>query len=199
VVDIKQIKEYLSISCDINGDVNIDPHTGTVDVTGSVIFKQPLHQEGRIPVQFGKVTNSFDCSGTGLITLEGAPSNVGKHFYCENNQLKSLKGAPHTVVGDFWCYTNPLELLDHLPAHVGDTCVISYAPHLPLLRLLTLNNIRFYKPDIPALRSRNVLDQYTGQGRRGAIQAARALIKAGEQLQQEAELDHNPLERNARW
>jgi hypothetical protein len=76
-----------------------------VDVNGAVdLYKRELTS---FPVQFGKVTEWFNCSRNQLTTLVGAPKKVGKSFHCFNNQLTSLAGAPQTVDGWFDCTDNP--------------------------------------------------------------------------------------------
>jgi hypothetical protein len=100
---------------------------------------------------------------------------VGGDFYCSYNQLTSLAGSPTSVGGGFDC---------------------SYDTNLPLLRLLTYQNIMMF--DVPS-QLKQILEKRAGTGRRGAIQAAREILQAGEQVQQLQGLDHNPFERNARW
>ena len=62
---------------------------------------------------------NFNCSGTKITSLEGAPSSVGGGFYCFNNQLTSLEGAPSSVGSDFGCYNNQLTSLEGAPSSVG--------------------------------------------------------------------------------
>ena len=49
----------------------------------------------------------YDCSGSFLDSLEGAPESTPRDFYCLNNNLTSLEFAPRVVNGDFDCSTNP--------------------------------------------------------------------------------------------
>jgi hypothetical protein len=79
---------------------------GTVDVNGHVY----LISEGltKSPLKFGKVTGNFVCTYNKLITLEGAPREVGGDFNCSYNQLTSLEGSPREVTGDFNCHNNPI-------------------------------------------------------------------------------------------
>ena len=70
-------------------------------------------------INFGKVTGDFDCSELDLISLKGAPQEVGGHFKCANNRLTSLKGAPQIVGGAFNCFRNKLTSLEGAPQEVG--------------------------------------------------------------------------------
>ena len=54
---------------------------------------------------------NFDCSFNQLVSLEGAPSEVGGYFYCYDNKLESLEGAPSSVGGYFDCSYNQLKNL----------------------------------------------------------------------------------------
>jgi len=66
-----------------------------------------------------KVKGDFDCRENNLTTLEGSPTNVGRHFDCRENNLTSLEGSPTTVGGDFVCYDNNLTTLVGSPKIVG--------------------------------------------------------------------------------
>ena len=74
----------------------------------------------KFPVEFGVVTGNFDCEYNQLISLEGAPREVGGAFYCYDNQLTSLQGAPNKVGGAFICSDNQLTTLEGAPREVGD-------------------------------------------------------------------------------
>ena len=77
---------------------------GVVNVKGNVNIS---HKKlTKIPVQFGYVSENFDCSYNQLTSLSGAPKEVGGDFYCSYNQLTSLSGAPKEVGGSFWCKNN---------------------------------------------------------------------------------------------
>ena len=64
-----------------------------------------------------EVGGYFDCNDNALTTLKGAPKEVGGYFACAYNKLTSLKGAPKEVGGYFVCSGNPQlkELLDKMP------------------------------------------------------------------------------------
>jgi hypothetical protein len=64
------------------------------------------------------VKGNFDCSETGLLSLEGSPVNVSGTFTCSNINSNSLKGGPIRVGGDFICSHNNLESLEGSPRQV---------------------------------------------------------------------------------
>ena len=99
---------FPSIKFSINSDLS-------VDVTGDVkyILKKPF------PIQFGKVTGNFYCSNNDLVTLKGAPKEVGGGFYCSYNKLINLEGAPKVVGGSFHCFNNNLITLKGAPKEVN--------------------------------------------------------------------------------
>jgi len=154
MVDVAAIHDRLKKHFDIFGTVHIDPHTGVVDVEGSV---GTLGIMSKLPVQFGTVTARFGCSESRLESLVGAPHTVGKEFSCNKNRLASLVGAPRSVGGGFWvnnnqltslegapdhvgtnmqCNGNPLNSLAGMPAVVKGQIWLDYDANLPLLRLL---------------------------------------------------------------
>ena len=113
-----KVADLLEKHFDVRGDVQIDPQSRLVNVTGNVILDE-TKQVTQLPVQFGTITGSFDCKNNKLTSLQGAPHHVGSHFWCMKNQLTSLQGAPTHVGGSFWCYMNQLTSLEHAPTHVG--------------------------------------------------------------------------------
>ena len=70
-------------------------------------------------INFGKVTGHFDCSELALVSLKGAPTEVGGYFDCHNNRLTSLEGAPQEVGGRFDCSRNQLTSLEGAPKEIG--------------------------------------------------------------------------------
>ena len=92
---------------------------GLVDIDGSVYLI--LSNLNRLPLKFGKVTGSFDCSDCRLTTLEGAPQEVVKDFRAYKNNLTTLAGGPKLVRGDFKCFSNQLVSLEGAPLEVGGT------------------------------------------------------------------------------
>jgi len=112
--------------------------SGRLVVTGSLKF--PLSTR-KVEAAFESVHGDFDCSGTSITSLSGAPQYVGGSFYCydcesiasleggpqfvsrhvyvNNTSLATLKGAPHTVGGTFSCHSTPLTSLEGAPQTVG--------------------------------------------------------------------------------
>ena len=71
--------------------------------------------------KFGVIKKNFVCSYcTKLLSLEGAPKEVGHTFACNGcKSLKTLEGAPN-IVKDFRCdYCEGLETLEGSPEKVG--------------------------------------------------------------------------------
>ena len=77
-------------------------------------------------INFGKVTGYFDCSELALVSLKGAPQEVGGSFRCSGNYLTSLEGAPKIVGGEFSCSYNQLTSLEGAPKEVGGWFDCSY-------------------------------------------------------------------------
>jgi hypothetical protein len=97
---------------------------GTVDVDGDVdLFGDGLT---KLPLKFGYVSGNFDCETNKLITLEGAPKEVGGYFDCHSNKLTSLEDAPKKVDGSFHCYNNRLTTLRGGPEKVGGSFTCDY-------------------------------------------------------------------------
>ena len=90
---------------------------GTIDVNEGVHLDYYILTE--LPLKFNKVNGNFNCSGTGLTTLDGSPKEVGGVFYCYNNKLTSLEGGPIKVSGNFDCGDNKLTDLKGSPKEVG--------------------------------------------------------------------------------
>lgn len=80
--------------------------------------------------EWKKVYGYFDCYNcVKLITLEGAPKDVGGNFDCGNcKNLKTLKGAPEYVGGCFYGeYCTNLESLEGAPKEVVGSFLCSYS------------------------------------------------------------------------
>jgi hypothetical protein len=90
---------------------------GGIDVDGNVHLNELKLTE--LPLKFGKVSGSFNCSYNNLVSLEGVPKEVGAGFYCSFNKLTSLEGSPIEVGGDFYCSFNKLTSLEGSPIEVG--------------------------------------------------------------------------------
>ena len=105
--------------------LKLNPQTNRYDYDGELdnnILNDFFVSEDKdgFTINFDKITGAFDCSDLDLVSLKGAPTEVGKHFYCSNNQLTSLEGAPQKVGGGFSCYYNQLTSLKGAPQEVGE-------------------------------------------------------------------------------
>lgn len=113
---------------------DIEKWLASMDISSYVIRKnnvidvqQNVKLKGKmkyIPVEFGIIYGSFDCSDLGLLSLIGSPKEVNGNFLCQRNNLKTLKGAPEVVGEWFCCSYNKLKNLKHCPSIIyGDfTC-----------------------------------------------------------------------------
>lgn len=67
------------------------------------------------------VVGTFDCSGLGLTSLQGAPKNIAGNFNCSRNNLQTLEHSPKTITeGNFDCSNNKIVNL------VGSPTVVDY-------------------------------------------------------------------------
>ena len=102
-----------------------NPQTNRYDYDGDLdnnILKNFVSEDkDGFTINFGKVTGDFKCLSLNLISLKGAPQEVGGWFSCPNNKLTSLEGAPQKVGGDFNCSNNKLTSLKGAPKTVGWT------------------------------------------------------------------------------
>ena len=118
-----QIRLENFLSNEHSGVYHISEDGKHVDCDGDIyIFSHDLI-DGKLPLPFGKVNGDFCCSGCkGLISLEGAPKEVGKDFSCNNcPKLTSLEGAPQIVHGGFNCRKcENLQSLEGAPKKVVD-------------------------------------------------------------------------------
>lgn len=89
-----------------------------VDVQQQVRITKKLTE---LPIQFGVIHGSFNCSGVGLITLKGCPEKVTDFFNCDNNQLTSLQYCPKEVGEYFSCNYNKLESLLYAPEYINES------------------------------------------------------------------------------
>ena len=86
--------------------------------------------------KWGTVRGFFDCTGSILETLEGAPEYIEYNFNCSGSgKLKSLEGAPKYVGGEFRCTDCPkLESLKGAPKKVGKNFSCSRCEKLKSLK-----------------------------------------------------------------
>ena len=124
MVDLEKIKKTFDQYYSHTGKLSIDSNTGLISCTGSVVSKTKRYLDGTpgiktLRVRFGKIRYDFVVKHTDLVSLDGAPSWVGRDFLCGHNQLTSLLGSPKHVGGDFNCDNNQLQSLEHCPKSVG--------------------------------------------------------------------------------
>jgi hypothetical protein len=74
-------RKYRITDYTINNDI--------IDVNGHVNFFNKRLK--KLPLKFGNVNGTFDCSANKLISLEGSPKNLNGPFICNRNKLTSLK------------------------------------------------------------------------------------------------------------
>tara|TARA_Y100000389_G_scaffold64157_1_gene60177 strand:+ start:6307 stop:6741 length:435 start_codon:yes stop_codon:yes gene_type:complete len=88
---------------------------GSIDVDGDVF----LYGIGltELPINFNKVSGTFDCSNNKLTTLKRCPKYVGDDFSCGTNYLTDLKYSPKLIHGSFYCSGN------NLKSYVSDSIV----------------------------------------------------------------------------
>lgn len=182
-------------------DYKIDDN-GHVYMIGNCKLLRPIK---KLPFKISKVKGDFDCSEIGLLSLVNSPNSIDGDFFCYDNKLTSLKNGPKTVggtysatnnkltsligvskiiMGHFLCAENPLINFDGISELIDGECILPYNENLPLLKLLFVKNItrigfqeewgRHVMKDVS-----DILNKYLGQGRKGALQCAAELTKAG--------------------
>ncbi len=120
------------IRCKVDGEMGVISIYGNVidgdlDLSGMDLEKLP-------DLSDITVTGSFDCSNNRLISLDGAPRDVGYNFDCHGNCLYTLNGAPSHVDRDFNCSDNYLSDLMGGPQHVGGSFDCSHNNSLKWLK-----------------------------------------------------------------
>jgi hypothetical protein len=124
-LDIKPIvnddrRLYLRIGSFIkDNNLVFNDRTQRYDCDGDVKVDKCIVEDGKLQIKFGVVNGDFNCSGMGLVSLEGCPQYVGHHCFCFDNQLTSLKGSPKEVGWNFCCSNNDLQTLEGCPQKVG--------------------------------------------------------------------------------
>jgi len=183
MVDIVQIRAVLHQFFGVYGQPSVMPD-GTVHVQGDVVAKSQL--PAHMPVHFGEVTGDFKMASpiqTQLVSLVGCPHTVMGSFRCVAPLIKTLEGAPRTVGKKCVISSDALTSLEHLPKY-GDTLLLRYTPHLPLLRLVDHARVLWsYSPEYGGMEkgmmATHILNQYVGKGKAGALKCAGELIRAG--------------------
>jgi hypothetical protein len=180
---------------------------GKVDVVGNIEMKDSL--DNQMPVQFGLIAGNLNISYcalkslagcgdqiTGVLNasnnlirdLVGAPEQVGS-IILNGNRLTNLQGAPQQVRDTMRLMDTDLHSLEGLPTQAGAVhkIVITYAEHLPMLRLLVADQVVVKKSGggYSRLESeqplQNILndERWAGKGKSHMLQCANELKKAG--------------------
>lgn len=92
------------------------PDLSKVEVQGNVNF-QGLGLKSLKGMPY-RVSGKCDVSRNNLVTLDGAPQQVGR-FDCSRNKLVSLEGGPKQCGTLYRCTKNKLRNLAHLPETLG--------------------------------------------------------------------------------
>jgi len=149
---IKSVCDKYSIK---NYTINSD---GSIDVKGSVsLFHYRLT---KLPIRFNRVTGNFDCSYTGLISLENSPREVGGSFDCSGNRLRTLEFGPEKVDAIYNCSYNYIETLKYLPKELGTLyCYTNPLPKLILDNMKHIEIINSEADDFSIWRKDGSLDE----------------------------------------
>lgn len=131
------------------------------------------------------VFDTFSCTNNPLISLEGSPEIIKKDFGIYKCKVNSLIGGPIQVGGNYDCRENPLTSLEGLSKTINGNLYLTYDRELPLLRIMLVNGLQKVKlwPEHPPrdyiIQVETIINNYLGKGRKGAIQCAAELTKAG--------------------
>ena len=113
------IKGYLFLPSIICHEYQIRNYT--INQDGSIDVDEPVRLLGRfkltkIPLKFGKVSRSFDCSYNKLVSLKGSPVETGGSFSCDHNYLTTFIGGPKIVLGEhIWFQENKIKDFNGFP------------------------------------------------------------------------------------
>ena len=87
-----------------------------------------------------KIKGSFNCSRTKINSLKGMTQNIGKHIDCSKTNIKNLKGAPKIIYGDFDCgYNVELISLEGAPKDIRGNFYCQNCPNLNDSELKNIN------------------------------------------------------------
>ena len=89
------------------------------------------------------INGDFDCSYNRLTSLEYSPQFVNGNYDCSYNMLTSLEYSSQFVNGDFNCSYNTITSLNGIPKVVKGSIIISSYHDLPLLKLLTVSDVKY--------------------------------------------------------
>ena len=119
---IFKLNDFLDKHPSYEDILSISEDGTSVNCSSSIVIYDGMLINGKFPFPFGTVIGHFNCSECEeLISLEGAPKEVGGSFCCSNcPNLTSLVGAPEEVGGSFSCNNCPkLTSLEGAPEKVG--------------------------------------------------------------------------------
>jgi hypothetical protein len=149
MITFEKIEKYFAVkNKKIQNECIIDRNTGLINTTNDSTLI--MHKNAtKIPFKFGIVGN-FECTETGLTTLENSPNEVMGNFgfYCYKNNLSNLVGGPSIVKNIYSCFNNSLTSLEGAPQSVGGYFYITWSENLPLLRLVRYKNIQAYNDQV---------------------------------------------------
>ena len=103
--------DHLVLARSVGTAITLDGQ-GRINVQGDVRWRS----DGRspryfphdlLPVQFGRVTGSFNLNGCRLISGQGLPQGVGQHLHLQGVRNIQLQDLPHSVGGNIWLSWNP--------------------------------------------------------------------------------------------
>ena len=117
-------KEALLKDLLYNSQTNRYDYNGSLDK--NILSTFVSEDKDGFTINFGKITGYFNCSNLDLVSLKGAPTEIGGDFRCGSNQLTSLEGAPQKIGGGFYCDINQLTSLEGAPIEVGESFICSY-------------------------------------------------------------------------
>ena len=176
VVDPEQIRATLHKTFDTVGPVTVHAN-GVVDVKWHI---RMVRNMPRMPVQFGTVGGDFHCKDCDLETLWGSPHTVSGEYNCTDNKNTDLKFSP-VRAGSLACGGEQLTSLEGLSAELSSV-VVKYFAHIPLLRLLSFDDITVYTDPYGEIFEpvQSILDKYknVGNGKKNIIACAVALNNA---------------------
>ena len=102
----------------------------TINDDGSVDVGNQVYLVGndltKLPLKFGNVSGSFNCSNNELTTLEGSPKSVGGYYDCNVNRLTSLEFMADEIGESLFCAQNNLTTLKGCPEKINGTLHIHY-------------------------------------------------------------------------
>ena len=123
--DIKEIcSQYNIWDYIINQD-------GTVDVDNYVAMGN--YGLTKLPLNFGRVSGTFDIAGNKLKSLKGSPIKVGGRFICLGNLLDDLVGGPKSVGDDYNCTYNKITKLTGFPNYFHSVAYFQGNPAYEIL------------------------------------------------------------------